>query len=298
MFGIPPAIGAPLTVIIVVVLVLGQRYHHLERTLVVFLAVIAFCYLVELIIVKPDWAVAFSSAFRPSVHAESIVVAMGMLGAVVMPHNIYLHSNTIQSREWERSGDPVRQKQLMRYEMGDTVISMLMGWLVNSSMIIVAAAVFFRNNLQVNSIEQASATLEPLVGNLARFLFALALLFAGVGSSITSSVSEANVLTGYLGKPEDPHSRFYRLGLIATSIPAMLIIAIGVDSFKALIWSQVALSIQLPLTIIPLLILTRAKRVMGEHSNKLITSIIGWLIAIVIIGLNMLLLYRTLGGRF
>jgi manganese transport protein len=298
LLGIPLAIGAPLTVVFVITLVLGQRYHSLERMLVVFLAVIAACYLVELVIVKPDWGLAAVSAFRPKVSSDSILIAMGMLGAVVMPHNIYLHSNTIQSRDWEVNGDPRQYKRLMRYEMADTVLSMTMGWLVNSSMIIVAAAVFFRNNVSVTSIEEASRTLEPLVGPLAGLLFAVALLFAGIGSSITSSVSEANVVTGFLGRPEDIHSRFYRIGLIVTSIPAMVIIAAGVDSFKALIWSQVALSIQLPMTVIPLLLLTSSKKVMGEHASSLHVKVMGWIIAIIVIGLNILLLYQTLGGKF
>jgi len=298
MFGIPPVVGAPLTLAIVVILALGQRYHSLERMIVGFLAIIGLCYLAEMLIVKPDWGLSAMAAFTPKIGGGSILIAMGMLGAVVMPHNIYLHSNTIQSREWETNGDPKRRKLLMKFELADTVSSMLAGWMVNSAMIIVAAAVFFTHHINVTSIEQASATLEPLAGTMARFLFGIALLFAGVGSSLTSSMSEANVLTGYLGKPEDIHNRFYRIGLVVTSIPAMLIIAIGVDSFKALIWSQVALSIQLPLTIIPLLILARRRSVMGEHANNAVANTVGWIIAVVVIALNLLLLYRTFGGSF
>ncbi len=298
MFGLPPAFGAPLTVLLIVVLILGQRYHSLERMIIFFLAIIGACYLIELLLVHPNWGTAAVSAFRPMVHADSILVAMGMLGAVVMPHNIYLHSNTIQSREWAANGDSKRQKELMTYEMADTTISMLAGWMVNSAMVIVAAAVFFRHHIQVSSIEQASATLEPLAGPAAKVLFGVALLFAGVGSSLTSSMSEANVVTGYLGKPEDPHSRFYKIGLVATSIPAMIIIAVGIDSFRALIWSQVALSIQLPLTIIPLLVLSRRRDVMGRHAAGLASTVLGWTIALVVIALNVLLLYQTLGGKF
>ncbi len=130
---------------------------------------------------------------------------MGMLGAIVMPHNIYLHSDTIQSREWDFGGG--NQKKLMRYELVDTTLSMGMGWLVNSAMILVAAAVFFRHGVSVSSIQQASQTLRPLAGSLAQLIFGVALLVAGLASSITSSLATANVVTGYLGKPEDPHSR-------------------------------------------------------------------------------------------
>jgi manganese transport protein len=173
-----------------------------------------------------------------------------------------------------------------------------LGWVVNSAMIIVAAAVFFRHGLGVTSIEQASETLRPLVGNLAQLLFGLALLFAGVGSSITSSMSEANVITGYLGKPEDPKAWVYRIGLVATSIPALVIIAVGVDSYKALILSQVALSVQLPFTVIPLLLLVGSRKVMGEFASGWGEKVLGWTVAFVVLALNGLLLYQTLGGKF
>ncbi len=145
MFGLPPVVGAPLTLVLVVVLIVGQHYHSLERMLIGFIGIIGLCYLVELFIVKPDWGQTAVSAFVPRVSSGSILIAMGMLGAVVMPHNIYLHSNAIQSREWELDADPKRRKQLMNYEFADTAVSMVAGWVVNSAMIIVAAAVFFRS---------------------------------------------------------------------------------------------------------------------------------------------------------
>ena len=132
-----------------------------------------------------------------------------------------------------------------------------MGWLVNSAMIIVAAAVFFRTGSTVTSIAQASQTLQPLVGSAAQLLFGLALLAAGLSSSVTSSLAEANVVTGYLGRPEDPHSRAYKVGLVALRCRPWCIIAVGLNAYKALILSQVVLSLQLPLTIIPLLLLVR-----------------------------------------
>ena len=294
LFGIPLWVGAPLTVVIVFIAILGQQYHQLERMIVVFLAIIAACYVVELFLVKPDWAAAAPDWVIPSVDGASILVALGMLGAIVMPHNIYLHSNVIQSRDWDLS--PTRRRRLINFELIDTTLAMGMGWLVNSAMIIVAAAVFFAAGVSVSSIQQASETLEPLVGSLSKFLFGLALLVAGIASSITSSLAEANVVTGYLGKPEDPRSRAYRIGLVVTSIPAMLVIAVGVDSYKALIVSQVLLSVQLPFTIIPLLWLTRSKRVMGGYRMNAIQLAIGVLLAAIIIGLNAFLLYQIFFG--
>ena len=215
---------------------------------------------------SPDWAAAAPRWVIPSVDGASILVALGMLGAIVMPHNIYVHSNVILSRDWDLA--PERSRRLMNFELIDTSLAMGMGWLVNSAMIIVAAAVFFTAGIKVDSIEQASQTLEPLVGSLSQFLFGLALLVAGLASSITSSLAEANVVTGYLGKPEDPRSTAYRIGLVVTSLPAMLVIALGVDAYLALIVSQVLLSIQLPFTIIPLLWLTRSRTRHGRLSHE------------------------------
>ncbi len=291
LFHLPLAAGAPLTFALVWVAIVGQRYDQLERLIIVFLAFIAGAYIVELFIVRPDMAAAAPRWIVPAFPAGSIVVAMGMLGAIVMPHNIYLHSNTIQSREWDFGG--ADQTRLMRFELIDTSLSMGMGWLVNSAMILVAAAVFFRHGVMVTSITQASATLRPLVGPAAQLLFGLALLVAGLSSSITSSLATANVITGYLGRPEDPHSRLYRVGMIVVAAPAVLLIMIGLNAYRALILSQVVLSLQLPLTIVPLLLLIRRRDVMGDMRAGRTTMVSGWTVAAIIIGLNVFLLYQT-----
>jgi manganese transport protein len=294
LFGLPVWIGAPLTLVLVVALVLGQQYHVVERVILVFLAVIASCYVIELFLVGPDWSSAARSWVVPDVSGSSIYVAMGILGAIVMPHNLYLHSNVIQSREWDV--DPHERGRLLNFELIDTTLAMSMGWLVNSAMIIVAAAVFWTEGVSVDSITQASETLEPLVGPLAKFLFGLALLAAGLSSSITSSMATGNVVTGYLGRPEDTHSRLYRFSLIAIAVPAMVIIASGLNPYKVLILSQVVLSIQLPLTIVPLLWLSRRRAVMGEHRTGPLATPAGVVVAAIVIGLNVYLLYQTIFG--
>lgn len=294
LFGLPLWAGAVLTLALVYLAILGQQYHRLERLVLIFLAVIAGCYIVELFLVRPDWAAAAPAWVVPRVDGASILVALGMLGAIVMPHNLYLHSNVIQSRDWDV--DPDRRARLMRYELADTTLSMGMGWLVNSAMIIVAAAVFYSGGIKVDSIAQASETLEPLVGSLAKLLFGIALLAAGLSSSVTASLAEANIVTGYLGRPEDPRTRTYRLGLVVLTLPAVVMIAVGLDAYKALILSQVVLSLQLPFTIIPLLWLSRRRRVMGEDRTGTITTIGGVVVAAFIIGLNVFLLYTTATG--
>jgi len=294
LFGLPVWIGAPLTLVLVYGAILGQQYHRLERMILVFLAVIAGCYIIELFIVKPDWVAAAPHWVIPSVSAASILVALGMLGAIVMPHNLYLHSNVIQSRDWDV--EPAQRSRLMHYELADTTLSMGMGWLVNSAMIIVAAAVFFTAGVKVTSIEQASQTLQPLVGSAAQLIFGIALLAAGLSSSVTASLAEANIVTGYLGRPEDPRTRTYKLGLVVLTLPAMIIIAVGVNAYQALIVSQVVLSLQLPFTIIPLLWLMRSRTVMGRDRSGTISTAVGVLVAALIIGLNAFLLYTTFWG--
>ena len=294
LFGIPLWLGALVTVILEIYAIIGQRYHRLERMIMGFLAVIALCYVIELFIVEPDWGPALAGAFLPRLGGDTILIAMGMLGAVVMPHNIYLHSNVIQSRDWE--GDEERKRKLIRFQDLDTTVAMFTGWLVNSAMIIVAAAVFFRHGVVVTSIEQASATLEPLAGRLAQVLFGIALLFSGIGSSITSSMAEANVITGFLGRPEDPRSLLYRVGLVATAVPAFLVILAGMDSYRVLILSQVALSVQLPFTVIPLVIMAASGRLMGSFASGRGELAVGIVVSALIIGLNIFLLIETLHG--
>ena len=286
--------GALLTVILEVFLLVSQRYHRIEAIIVGFLGIIGLCYLIELIIVKPDWIAAAPSVVIPRVDRTSIYIAMAILGAVVMPHNIFLHSNVIHSRKWGISEN--EKVALLKYEKTDTLFAMLMGWVINSSMIIVAAAVFSRNQIIVTSIEQASETLKPLAGPLAGLLFAVALVFAGVGSSVTSSMAEANVITGFLGKPEDPRTLLYRVSVFVTAIPSFLIIILSMDTFRILIFSQVVLSIQLPFTLVPLLILCRKQKVMGIFKSNRLEFSLAAVIAAIVIVLNLYLLYSTLTG--
>ena len=294
LFGLPLWAGALLTVLLEVFLIVSQRYHRLETIIIGFLGIIACCYLIELVIVKPDWAVVAPSLVLPRVNRSSIYIAMAILGAVVMPHNIFLHSNVIHSRKWGISEED--KQKLLQYEKFDTLTAMVLGWVVNSAMIIVAAAVFSKNNMVITSIEQASATLKPLAGPLAGLLFAIALVFAGVGSSITSSMAEANVITGFLGKPEDPRTLLYRLSVFITAIPSFVIILLGMDTFKILIFSQVVLSIQLPFTLLPLLILCRSRKVMGGFRSGTGEFIAAVIISAIVIALNLYLLYSTLAG--
>ncbi len=302
LLGLPLWLGALLTVFLEVFLIISQRYHRLEAIIVGFLGIIGLCYLIEILLVRPDWQRIAFSLFVPRIHHDSIYVAVAILGAVVMPHNIFLHSNVIHSRKWGIS--EAEKKALLRYEKIDTLTAMLSGCLINSAMIVVAAAVFARHGVQVHSIEQASATLRPLAGPLAGFLFAVALVFAGVGSSVTSSMAEANVVTGFLGKPEDPQTWLYKVAIFITTIPSFAIIVAAADptrsgaagTYRILIFSQVVLSLQLPFTLIPLLILCRDRKVMGGFRSPAREFATAVAISAVVIALNIYLLYSTVGN--
>lgn len=294
LLGTPLWLGALFTLVIEIFLIISQRYHRLEAIIIGFLGIIGICYIIEILIVKPDWGMVVPAMVIPKIGKDSIYVAMAILGAVVMPHNVFLHSNVIHSRKWGDS--PEDKRNLINFEKIDTVIAMIMGWVVNSAMIIVAAATFSKNHIVVESIEQASATLKPLAGHLAGFLFALALVFAGVGSSVTSSMSEANVITGFLGKPEDPRTLLYKVSVFITAIPSFFIIISGMDTFRILIFSQVVLSIQLPFTLIPLIVLCRDQKLMQEFRSKGVEFTLALVIAVIVISLNIYLLYSTISG--
>jgi manganese transport protein len=294
LFGMPLWSGALLTVLLEVSLIVSQRYHRIEAIIIGFLGIIGLCYLVEILIVKPDWAELAPSMVVPSVNRSSIYVATAILGAVVMPHNIFLHSSVIHSRKWGISEG--EKMALLHYEKVDTLSAMLFGWGVNSAMIIVAAAVFSRHHVVVASIEQASVMLKPLAGPLAGFLFAVALVFAGVGSSVTSSMAEVNVITGFLGRPENPRTLLYRISVFVTAVPSFVIILLTMDTFRILIFSQVVLSIQLPFTLVPLLILCRDRNLMGCFRSSQLEFAAAVLISAVIIILNIYLFYSTIAG--
>ncbi len=294
LFGFPLWIGVLLTLLIEVFLLISQRYHKIEKIIVGFLGIITLCYLFELFIVNPDWSVIATKLAVPAIGQNSIYVALAILGALVMPHNIFLHSNVIHSRRWGVSEE--EKRDLLRYEKIDTLFAMTLGWIVNSAMIIVAASVFFRNHIPVTTIEQASVTLKPLAGQFAGILFAIALVFSGISSSITVSMAEANIITGFLGKPEDPRTMLYRSALLVTAIPAVLIILFSVDTFRVLILSQVILSIQLPFTLIPLLILCSNSQVMGSFKSRTFEFAAASIISAIVIGLNIYFFYTTLTG--
>lgn len=297
LFHIPVKAAAVIATGFVIVMIWFQQYRSLEKLIVAFVSIIGLCYLAELYLVKPDWGQAAFHLVVPELNSRSILIAMGILGAVVMPHNLYLHSEVIQNRRWKGKSDG-ETRRLLRFEFVDTLVAMLVGLAINSAMIIVAAAEFHSNGIIVEELTQASATLKPLAGPLASLLFGIALLFAGVSSSMTAAVAGGTTFSGYLGRETQIESRWFRIGMILTLIPACGVIMLIKDTFHALIISQVCLSMQLPLTMLPLFLLTRSKRIMGKYTNGWFENSGMILTGLVIVFLNSLLIYQVFGGKF
>jgi manganese transport protein len=214
---------------------------------------------------------------------------MSVLGAVVMPHNLFLHSEVIQSRQWNLHDEKIIKKQL-KFEFADTLFSMVIGWAINSAIIILAAATFFRNDIKVDELQQAESLLRPLLGSNASVVFALALLFSGVASSITSAMAGGSIVSGMYKEPYDVKDNHTRTGIVASLFGALIVIFFIGDPFKGLILSQVFLSIQLPFTVAAQVYLTSSKKVMGKYVNSPFLIILLLVIAGIVTFLNIKLL--------
>jgi manganese transport protein len=288
LFGIPIPAGAILVVIFVGVMLFTNSYALIEKIIIAFVSIIGLSFLYELSLVDIDWVQAGIAWVVPSIPKGSIMIIMSVLGAVVMPHNLFLHSEIIQSRQWNLEDDAVIKKQL-DYEFVDTLVSMLIGWAINSSMIILAAATFFSKGVQVNELQQAQTMLGPLLGNNAGVVFAIALLFAGIASSITSGMAGGSIFSGLFSEPYDIKDNHSRLGIALSLITALLLIFVIGNPFKALIISQMILSIQLPFTIFLQIYLTSSPKVMGKYVNTKSTTYLMLFIGSIVTFLNILL---------
>jgi Mn2+ and Fe2+ transporters of the NRAMP family len=288
LFDIPIPAGAILIVLFVGIMLVTNSYAFIEKIIIAFVSIIGLSFLYELSLVKIDWIQAGIAWVKPSIPEGSIMIVMSVLGAVVMPHNLFLHSEVIQSRQWNLENDAVIKRQL-DYEFVDTLVSMLIGWAINSAMIILAASTFHAQGVKVGELQQAQLMLGPLLGNHAGVVFAIALLFAGIASSLTSGMAGGSIFAGLFGEPFDVKDNHSRMGIGISLILALILIFVIGNPFKALIISQMVLSIQLPLTIFLQIYLTSSKEVMGKYANTKSTTILMLIIGCVVAFLNVLL---------
>lgn len=293
LFNLPLWLGSVLMAALCSWLLRSNSYSKLEKIIIGFVSLIGLSFLAELVMVPLDWGAAAQGWVTPSLPHGSLLVVMSVLGAVVMPHNLFLHSEVIQSRQWHLEDEEVIKKQL-NFEFLDTLFSMSIGWAINSAMILVAAAVFFTNQVKVDDLAQATDMLRPLLGNSAALLFAVALLFAGISSTATAGMAGGSIFAGIFGEPYDVRDYHSWHGVLLTYWLAVAIILFIDDPFSGLIYSQMALSVQLPWTIALLLYLTSSKKVMGKYANSLRLKIILGLIGVIVIALNVMLLLEAL----
>ena len=294
LLDVPIVWGAVLTTVFVAVMLFTNSYKKIERAIIAFVSVIGLSFLYELFLVDIDWPLAARGWVTPSLPEGSMMVVMSVLGAVVMPHNLFLHSEVIQSHEYNKRGD-VSIRSKLKYELFDTLFSMLVGWAINSAMILLAASAFFSQGVQVDELQQAQSLLQPLLGGNAGIIFAMALLMAGVSSTITSGMAAGSIFAGIFGESYHIRDSHSQLGVLLSLGVALALICFIGDPFKGLLVSQMALSIQLPFTVFLQVGLTSSRRVMGRYANSRLSACVLYAIAAVVTVLNLLLLAEALG---
>jgi len=293
LLGIPLWLAGILTGI-TTFLILGlerKGFRPLEAVITALVGVVALSYVVETIIDKPDWGLVAYHAFVPMFKGkESVILATGILGATVMPHAIYLHSALMQGRIKVKK--PEQLRRLFRYEQVDVLIAMGIASLVNGAMLIMAASTFNVQGLtHVGSIQEAYKTLEPLLGKAAQSVFAVSLLASGLSSASVGTMAGQVIMQGFLHLEIPVWVR-----RLVTMVPSLIVIAIGLDPSRTLVISQVLLSFGLPFAIIPLVIFTSQKKIMGVLVNHRATTIAASAVAGLIVVLNIYLLYTTFFG--
>lgn len=290
LFGIPLFPAALLTGAVISLILLLERFgfRKLEMAIIGLIAVIGLMYMAEIWLSRPAWPQIARGLLVPTLPAGAMLVAVGIIGATVMPHNLYLHSALIQTRV--RVSDSLTRKQsVYRLAVMDSVVALNGAFFVNAAILAMSAAVFSGGRLHEYSLESAHQTLTPLLGPLAGTAFAVALLASGLSSSTTATMAGQVIIEGFI------HRRInIWLRRAITMIPSLIIIGMGLNPLMILILSQVSLSFQLPFAMIPLVLFTNNRQIMGEFTNRRITTLLAWLTTVIILVLNVLLLYQTL----
>ncbi|MEO7043690.1 MAG: Nramp family divalent metal transporter [Ferruginibacter sp.] len=298
--GLPLIWGVSITVLDTFLLLYLQKLgmRKMEAFIIALVGIIAIAFLIQVILAKPD-AGEIVKGFIPSFpDKEALYIAIGIIGATVMPHNLYLHSALVQSRKIEKTDAGI--KQAIRFNRIDTSIALNIAFLVNAGILILAAAVFFKTgNSQVAEIKEAHRLLPGFLGNAAPILFAVALIAAGQSSTVTGTLAGQIIMEGYLSLRINPWLRRLVTRLIAI-IPALIVIIIyGENEVDALlVMSQVVLSLQLGFAIIPLIHFVSDKKAMGKFAINNLTKVGAWLIAIVLVYLNLKMLLNEIVPSF
>jgi manganese transport protein len=291
LFDMPLLAGMAVTAVVTygILMIEGRGFRPMELIIGSLVAVIGLCYLVEVFIAPVDWSAAAYHSVVPGIpDAEALLISVGIIGATVMPHAVYLHSGLTQARTPTRN-DKERQT-LVRLSNREVVIALVIAGLVNIAMVMMSAGAFHVGHSDVAEIETAYHTLAPLLGGAAAAFFLISLIASGVSSSVVGTMAGQMIMQGFVG---------FRIPIwlrrVVTMVPAFVVVAIGVDTTQALVISQVVLSIALPLPMIALLIFTQRVEIMGSFANSKITSIVAMLATALILLLNGFLIVQLAG---
>ena len=288
---IPLMLGMGVTAVLTygILMFEGRGFRPTELIIGALVAAVALCYLVEVFIAPIDWAAAGLGSVIPRLpDAGAVTIAVGIVGATIMPHAIFLHSGLTQNRAPARNDH--ERRQLLRFSNIEVLIALGVAGLVNMAMVMTAAAAFHAGHSEVAEIETAYHTLTPLLGPAAAGVFLTALLASGLSSSAVGTMAGQMIMQGFVG---------FRIPVLVrrlvTMIPAFVVVWLGVNSTSALIISQVVLSIALPAPVVALILFTRRKDIMGAFANSRLTNVAAVLGAVVILTLNVVLLLQAFG---
>jgi manganese transport protein len=267
----------------------GFGFRPLELIIGALVSVIGLCYLIELFIAPVDWAAAAFHTFTPQIaDAEALLLSVGIIGATVMPHAIYLHSGLTQARMPVR--DDTERRKVLRFSNQEVILALTVAGLVNMAMVMMASGAFHAGHPDVAEIETAYHTLTPLLGAAAAAVFLLSLVASGVSASTVGTMAGQMIMQGFIG---------FRIPIwvrrLVTMLPALVVVALGVNATNALVVSQVVLSIALPLPMIALLIFTGRRDIMGAFTNGRLIRIAALIGTTVVLALNIFLIIQTLG---
>ncbi len=297
LLGLPLVWGVVITGldVLLLLLLINRGFRKIEAVVIALVATIGLCFAYTIFLAKPDWsAVALGAVTLAIPNTAALLIALGILGATVMPHNLYLHSSIVQTRAFGSGRRDI--KAALTFNTIDTVVALGMAFFVNAAILVLAAAVFWRNGMVVTELQDAHQLLRPALGGVAATAFALALLASGQSSTITGTLAGQIVMEGFLRIRVRPWlRRMVTRGLAI--IPALIVILAsgGKDTVELLVVSQVVLSMQLPFAIFPLMMVTSSRARMGEYANPLWVKLLGFSICSVIAGLNVYLLWETIG---
>jgi len=297
LFGIPLVWGVLITGfdVLILLMLVNVGFRWLEAIVIALVTTIGACFAYSIFLAQPDWAAAAHGAFVPSLPGGgALLISLGILGATVMPHNLYLHSSIVQTRAHGRGIADL--KSAIGHNTVDTIVALGAAFFVNAAILVLAAAVFFKAGIEVDDLRQAHELLTPALGGAAATAFAVALLCSGQSSTITGTLAGQIVMEGFLRIRIKPWVRRLITRCIAI-VPALMIVSAtgGRDTVQLLVISQVVLSMQLPFAIFPLMMLTSDKARMGEFANGPLVKVIGYSICAVIAALNVYLLWSVIG---